>query len=69
MGYPGMDPGMATRTDTAQWGCGMNDVGEMFPDHSGAPRVLTTIDERRYDAATISELSNPHRIYMRFWPF
>jgi hypothetical protein len=70
MGYPGRDPGTVTRMDTAHWGCGLNDVGEVCPDHSGTPRtVASRADERRHDEATIAELAKPHRIYMPFWPF
>lgn len=71
MGYPGRDPGMVTRMDTAHWGNGLNDVDEVLPDDSGAPRTVASAapGERRYDEATILARSNPHRIYMRFWPF
>lgn len=71
MGYPGRDPGMVSRMDTAHWGCGLNDVGAVCPDNKGAPRTVAwpAAGERRYDETTISELKNPHRIYMRFWPF
>jgi hypothetical protein len=70
MGYPGREPGMVTRLDAAHWGSGLNDVDEVFPDRS-ATRIATSpvARERRYDETTTSELPNPHRIYMRFWPF
>ena len=71
MGYSGRDPGMVTRMDTAQWGCGLNDDGVKFPDNTGVPRntAWPAAEERRIGETTISEGKKPHRIYMRLWPF
>jgi hypothetical protein len=45
----------------ARWGGKLNDIGLMFPDHSGAPRVLTATNERRYDYFGTSE--SPSNLY------
>ena len=71
MGYPGRDPGMVTRMDSAHWECGLNDVDVEYPDIKEASRTVAWLvaGERRYDETTISKLKKPHRNYMRFWPF